>query len=1138
MKIFNAIKALSALAAVALAVPAASAFSTSQYAASSVLASGNWVKVKVDQNAVYQISYDQLRDMGFSNPENVTVWGYGGAFYWNHAFSTSDPEDLTQLYILNDQNRQRILFYGEAGVAAKILSSETSPESVHANRFSDYGYYFLTDGQAAKAADYIPVKSYSSQITTHAVVDFQEFNEYNPGEGGAFFFTKDLLTTPDRRFTFTLNDPDPTQKAHLSYVGALRTNASRPTFAVTCPSDITVATGVNNNADQVSAGSIYYSRASGYQKFYPRSEGSNDYTFKIYPSSTTNCTFAGIHYLYMLYYRPNRLADDSWRAMNFRSLSSLSRVVVSGTGSDISHYAVWNVTDVTDIRPHSITATDDADGFSFSPDMAYTSSAYPTMYTVVVDTDGDNFPTPQLVGPVPNQNLHGEANPDFLIICNSYTKDAAERLAQAHRDYQGLTVVVATQDQIFNEFSSGTPSAHAYRRAAKMYFDRDNSKFRYLLLFGAGSFDNCGHTLPTDDYLLTYETEDWGTANCASTNYCADAYFGMLSDIFSLSTLYKTKTDIAVGRIPATDPKDIESSVDKAIYYLANPPKLPNRHRAIFFADDGDYNKHELQAEYISDLLIKKNHPEVTVTKAYNNLYPWDGTKAREARNMIKNCLSQGISYICYIGHGQPKGFTAEWIWDLDQVANTTYMEPPVWMLGTCDAFSFDRQDNGIGEKLIYKENGGSIATIGACRSVSADSNQQVDSLMAKYYFDATPGTSIGEAWKYARNHVIGNNNYSDQINTLCYNFGGDPALPIYASGYKVVATEINGKDVTDDTPAQNAILQPLASNVVKGYIAATDGTKDTSFNGQVTLSVFDAPQYLTTVIKDGSGSSPRQVYMDEYLLTEETTTVTNGEFEIQFTVPLADRPDQTTRISLFAARDQDLDYASGYYSYVTIGQYDSSQAISNPSAPEITEMYLDDTSFIDGQEVGTDVMCYATIKPGISGINNASAAIGGVTALVLDGSTSYSTVRLALMSQADGTYTLTYPITGLVDGRHTLALKVADNFGNLATRTIAFQVVNREVTSTLVAHNNIVRESIEIDIQHDFSDTPTGRLVIEDMHGNMVYTRDNVTFPFTWDLRDSNGNDVADGQYQAYATLNAGLRYSSTPRHSITVLH
>ena len=55
------------------------AFDTSVYSESSVLSSGRWVRVQVTENGMHRITPSDLRSWGFSNMDNIRVFGYGGA---------------------------------------------------------------------------------------------------------------------------------------------------------------------------------------------------------------------------------------------------------------------------------------------------------------------------------------------------------------------------------------------------------------------------------------------------------------------------------------------------------------------------------------------------------------------------------------------------------------------------------------------------------------------------------------------------------------------------------------------------------------------------------------------------------------------------------------------------------------------------------------------------------------------------------------------------------------------------------------------------------------------------------------------------------------------------------------------------
>ena len=48
------------------------------YASHSALSSGRWVKIRVDKSGVYRLTVSALREMGFENPAQVSVHGYGG----------------------------------------------------------------------------------------------------------------------------------------------------------------------------------------------------------------------------------------------------------------------------------------------------------------------------------------------------------------------------------------------------------------------------------------------------------------------------------------------------------------------------------------------------------------------------------------------------------------------------------------------------------------------------------------------------------------------------------------------------------------------------------------------------------------------------------------------------------------------------------------------------------------------------------------------------------------------------------------------------------------------------------------------------------------------------------------------------
>ena len=202
----------------------------------------------------------------------------------------------------------------------------------------------------------------------------------------------------------------------------------------------------------------------------------------------------------------------------------------------------------------------------------------------------------------------------------------AQRLKAFHETHDGLSVSIIPADEIFNEFSSGTPDANAYRRYLKMLYDRATSADdapKYLLLFGDCLWDNrmvtpAGKNLNPDDYLLCWESE-----NSFSEIYCYvdDGFFCLLDDGEGLNPASRDKLDVAVGRFPVTTDAEAKVMVDKVIAYANNLNAGPWANTLMFLGDDGNNNLHmrdvNTAAEDIASL-----HPGYEIKKVMWDAYP------------------------------------------------------------------------------------------------------------------------------------------------------------------------------------------------------------------------------------------------------------------------------------------------------------------------------------------------------------------------------------------------------------------------------------------------------------------------------------------------------------------------------------
>ena len=208
------------------------------------------------------------------------------------------------------------------------------------------------------------------------------------------------------------------------------------------------------------------------------------------------------------------------------------------------------------------------------------------------------FPTPEYVYNITNQDLHAHEPVNMVIIIPTSQKllKEAERLANFHRSHDNISVRIVPADELYNEFSSGTPDAMAYRRYMKMLYDRastDNLP-QSLLLFGDCVWDNrlvtpACHNLNPDDLLLAYESENsFSETDC----YVNDGWFTLMDDGEGGNLLRSDKEDLGVGRFPVTDLSEAKVLVDKTINYAENKNGGSWENMIMFMGDDGNNNLH------------------------------------------------------------------------------------------------------------------------------------------------------------------------------------------------------------------------------------------------------------------------------------------------------------------------------------------------------------------------------------------------------------------------------------------------------------------------------------------------------------------------------------------------------------------
>lgn len=1097
-------------------IPAdATAYSADYYTQSSALSSGKWVKVKVTETGIHQISHDGLRAMGFSDPAKVTVSGYGGARMTGNGFASDLPDDLRTTAVCHTADG-RMLFYAEADLS--VSASSASAVAVRRNLYGTEGCYFLTDSQPLPELPApLEAKPEGDAATEHLSVCYIENETQNPADGGAVFHDRRFNVGESCDYVFAVTGFKPGSKYGTGHFGysfgayALRNTALEPVY----PEGLTVSDIVNKPAGLQTQETKFYSVGSGSATLCGVA-ADGDYTVSFRLPDGANTTYTAMDYAWLIYPRENCLNGSSL-VMNLPDMQPGATVSVTGPEGIL----VWDISDPANVTPCAVWHNK-SEATAVCPGAAV-SSLHPRR--LIAFDPAARFPEAVSCGDVANQNLHGEDVPEMVIITTDEFAEAAGQFADLHRSHDGMDVKVVTQEKIFNEFSSGSRAAMGYRRYLKMLYDRAPKTIKYVLIYGHGSWDNRRDT--GREELICYETENVDQARDRTKNFTSDKYFVMLENNFNATYLHRGIMSLSVGRIDVASVAEARKINAKIGRFLNRPRGHDIYGNILVLSDDGDEQGHFLDAEKVISDMAGAN-PTFTYTRAHNLIYPWEDRIAIPARKAITAALRSGQGLFVYSGHCNHSDLTGERLYDINLINSSEYDDYPFAMLATCETFGFDRNSQVIGPSMLRTDNGGAIGVIGSCRSVYMEYNRTLACAVGRAYAQATPATTIGDISRIAHNYCIRNYTENDRAaNNLCYNLCGDPALKVGAPDRDIVIDLIDGQAPNTDTATD---LGALKTVTVEGHVEGP------AFNGDAVIRVFDTPFTVQTDERtNGEDKTVKyDVTIDEKLLAMTTAEVIDGKFTATLTVPEVLDPTKNNRLTVSAIADDGSTgavYMSDNFRIVP-----AADAQPAGDAPVITEMFIGSPSFTDGSTVGSSIVLYASIDVPQTGLN-LSQTFGSGIKLMLDNRTSYEDIVSSVKLSHDGTAEITFPIKGLADGHHGLTLTAASTTGVTTSRTITFTVIDSSVKCSLTADDTLVRDRLTLSLNHDFNSEPSGRIVIEDAAGNTVYSDNTASFPFEWDLRDLDGEPVADGRYRAYGILADDLNYSSTPALEFTVI-
>ncbi len=1093
------------------------------YQSNSVLANGNWYKIAVKEEGVYKIDYNFLKKLGLDidqiNPKNIRLYGNGG-FMLPQKNSEPRVDDLKEnaIEVVGEADgkfdaNDYLVFYN-SGNTRWALSSQQNFEHQQ-NVYTDSAYYYINVDKGAgkritQASNPLQVPNYVS----NSFDDYQLYEKDNYSlitaniKSGREWYGEDFEFNNSRDFDFDVSGLLSAEPVWVKTKMAIRASTSS-----------SAKVSVNNqNLYTLSAGGLPLTFETDYAKpvvainsitGLSRSMAKVNINYgKV--NSTSN---AWLDYIEINY---KRNYTDFKGYLRFRDKSSVvnGNITQFNLGGLSADAKIWDVSDFTEPEAKKINTIGGNSNF-----ITPTSTL-----KEFVAFEPSALKLPDAIGKVVNQDLHGLAQADFLIITASQFFSEAKRLAEFRKTTQGLSYHIVTTDQVFNEFSSGKRDASAIRDFVKMFYDRaggnPNLMPKYLLLFGKGSFDNRMLKFKENNFVVTYQSKN---SLSPTESYTSDDYFALLDDNEGEFPEDYTNSpgllDIAVGRIPAKTLTEAKNVVDKLITYDGAVSFGDWRNQITIVADDEDGNLHLNQAEANASL-ISQNNKNFNIDKIYFDAFQQEsaagGTSYPKAKEAINQKINAGTLLINYTGHGGESGWAQERVLTLNDVNSWQNKENlAVIFTATC---SFSRWDDpetvSGGELSLIRKDNGVPSIFSTTRIVFSSYNFDLNQSFLKALFNPlnqNQRISFGQIFREAKNNNVGGLN----INSRNFTLLGDPTalFPIPVNGITTT--------VLPDT------LKAGEKVIIKGFVNNANGQILNQFNGIIYPTIYDKPSVISTLGQDVglNGSYSQSFDIQKNIIYKGKATVSNGLFSFDFIVPRDINLKVGAGKISYYANNQNLD-ATGFNTNIKVGAI-STDAQSDKTGP-LVRVYLNDENFVSGGITNANPVLLVNLNDE-SGINTTGIGIGhDIVATFSSANMNDKSIVLNQYYQSNldsyQTGTVKYPIENLAPGLYTLKVKAWDVFNNSTEQIISFDVKQTEqlTLSHVLNYPNPFSSRTSFQFEHNYPNenlevqviikTITGRLI--KTINQSIFTTGNRVNDIFWDAKDDFGEKVARGVY------------------------
>ncbi|MBI4722926.1 MAG: T9SS type A sorting domain-containing protein [Candidatus Stahlbacteria bacterium] len=641
---------------------------------------GPWYKIELQNEGIYKIGTNQLKNAGMTNIDPTTIKLYNGG-----SKMVTDSLDTLKEIPINVLPDTSIIFY------ATSLNGWGKNREGFLNPYTNTNVYWLTYSGNPGRRDSISGDTTPNLETPSYFIDtiHIESDMECPGKSGLAWVWEKMV----REKEATSLKKDYTFEVQGVYESIGNIKVAVYGWLSTFKAEQSIAQNLNHNVRIYLNGTICKDttwKNRGNEDMYPTiipatcnvlHNGINTLTFEMYRDSLSKDVIF-FDYFEIGYKKKYHTQNGN---LDFKSTEDEQQFEISGfdtmpvifeTSNPLNPKLIYNVN-----YENGVTKFKGNSGYYYA---------------------STNYKTITLKQESPYSIRNHTGGMDFVIITHPEFLDYAKTL-KSHREKQGLQTEVFSCEEIYNNFSWGLRHS-PYSIRNFLSFVYNNWDISYCLLLGAGTYAYRDDELIKNrvpPYEEGYKVGEYGYP--PTDNRCDDHWY--------------TNQNIAIGRITAATKEEARDViVEKIIKYEQNPGVWWNR--ILLIADDEDPDGCTF-VNY-TEGLAKQIPYECDIFKLYSMNYPYMGSTKPTAQADLRKRWSKGPFMTLFGGHGNLVQLCHEILMynpiDIDALSNKIKL--PVSHFWSCGVGCFEREtQNGMADYLQKVKGKGSIGTLASTRA-------------------------------------------------------------------------------------------------------------------------------------------------------------------------------------------------------------------------------------------------------------------------------------------------------------------------------------------------------------------------------------------------------------------------------------